>query len=88
MRLNSKGARAIIEGYEPHKGFFDLSKKPESLGIMEYAKILKLQNFLADQSKHSDYLRKYNPTQWEKLQELSGELQQIILYHWGNSVFC
>jgi hypothetical protein len=79
--------RKIIESYKPTKGFFNLSRKPENLNGEEYAKILKTQMFLVEQNEHREYLRTHNPTQWDKLKELSAELQCIIFEHWGDSVF-
>lgn len=80
-------AENIIRDYKPHPGFFDLSEKPRSLSKIEYAKILSIQNFLAVQNAKSDYVRKFEPLQWQKLKVLSGQLQQIILQHWGDTVF-
>jgi DNA-directed RNA polymerase subunit F len=85
--MNKKEARQIIESYKPTKGFFDLSKKPEGLKEIEYAKILEAQNLLVEQNNNREYLKKYNPIQWEKAKELSASLQQIIFRHWGDSVF-
>lgn len=87
MKLTKTEAKKIIENYKPHKGFFNLSKKPDSLNDIEYAKILKTQNFLAERNKQKEYLKKFNPTQWEKLKEISGELQSIIFTHWGDAIF-
>jgi hypothetical protein len=69
--------------YTNPKGFFDISKRPKSLSKREYEKIQQMQMFLAQQSKNADYLRKYEPLRWEKLKEMSAQLQQIILSHWG-----
>jgi DNA-directed RNA polymerase subunit F len=85
--MNKKEARKIIESYQPTNGFFDLSKKPESLNQIEYAKILEAQNLLVEQNNNREYLKKHNPIQWEKAKELSASLQQIIFQHWGDSVF-
>ncbi len=85
--MTNKEVNKIINGYKPHKGFFDLSKQPKTLSKLEYAKILDLQNFLAEQNKDREYLQKFNKTQWEKLKEISAQLQRIIFQHWGDSVF-
>lgn len=85
--MNNKEAKAIIANYKPHRGFFNLSDKPEGLNDIEYANILKLQNFIAEQNEQREYMRKFNPTQWEKLSEISAKLQRIILCHWGDSAF-
>jgi len=85
--MTNKEAEAIISNYKPQNGFFNLSQKPEKLSKMEYAKILEAQNELVFQNNHRDYLKKYNPNQWEKLKEFSAALQQVIFQHWGDSVF-
>lgn len=85
--MTKNEANLIIENYKPHKGFFDLSKKPERMSDVEYAKTLKTQNFLAKQNEKREYLRKFDPIQWDKLCELSVELQNIILSNWGDSIF-
>lgn len=85
--MNRKEAKVIIESYKPAEGFFDLSKKPDSLNQMEYAKILEAQAFLVEQNNNREYLKKHNPIQWAKAKELSASLQQVIFRHWGDSVF-
>ncbi len=80
-------AKKIIESYKPHKGFFNLSAKPDSLSDTEYARILKMQIFLTEQNKYKDYLIEFDPTQWEILKEISAKLQGIIFSHWGDTVF-
>ena len=85
--MTKKEADKIIKSYTPHKGFFNLSIQPKGLSDIEYAKILETQNFLARMNKDKEYLLKFNPTQWDKLKEVSGQLQNIILGYWGNSVF-
>ena len=76
--------KKIIDGYKPHDGFFDLSQQPESLSKVEYAKILKVQNYLDTESmKFKDKkIRENNKTAWENLKYLSGQLQGIIFQHW------
>lgn len=69
--------------YEQPKGFFDISKCPKSISKTEHKKLQDLQLFLAEQQKHAESLRKYNPIQWQKLKELSAEVQQIIFQHWS-----
>lgn len=85
--MNKKEAKLIIESYKPTNGFFDLSEKPESLNNVEYAKILEAQLLLIEQNDNKDYLKKFNPIQWEKAKELSAALQQIIFRHWGDKIF-
>lgn len=85
--MNNKKAKEVIKEYKPHKGFFDLSDQPKKLSNIEYAKILEAQDLLAYMEKDKEYLIKYNPTQWFKLQEISAQLQRTILYYWENSIF-
>jgi dsDNA-binding SOS-regulon protein len=69
--------------YTNPKGFFDISKRPKSLSKREQEKIQQMQMFLADQNEKREYLKKHEPTQWEKLKDTAAELQQIILSHWS-----
>lgn len=85
--MTNKEADKIIANYKPTEGFFDLSKKPDKLPKLEYAKILEAQAELVFQNERREYLKKFNPTQWEKLKEFSEALQQVIFSHWGDSVF-
>lgn len=87
--MSNKEIRNIISDYKPHKGFFDLSKKPKSLCDEEYAKILRTQNLLASQNTNENikYLKEFNPIQYDFLRKISTELQGVILNHWGDSVF-
>ena len=84
--LTRKEAKEIIKQYRPHKGFFDLSAQPKGLNDVQYAKILKTQNFLAEMNKNKNYLIKFEPIEWGKLKELSGQLQNIIYEFWGSGV--
>ncbi|HZK37394.1 MAG TPA: hypothetical protein VFC98_00740 [Clostridia bacterium] len=86
-KLTRVEAEKIIENYKPHKGFFNLGTKPDTLGNIEYAKILRMQTFLTKQRKHQGYLKEFDPTQWAMLKEMFGMLQGIILAHWGDAVF-
>ena len=83
--MNNKQANAVIKNYKPHKGFFNLSRKPATLTKKEYAIILNTQNILAQQNEiykdeEAKELNKYN---FEVAKELSSRLQQIIFEHWG-----
>jgi len=80
--MNNKEANRIIENYKPHSGFHDLSKKPETLTKMEYAKLLRIQNFLAEQEKDKKYIIKMLPLQWMEDKELSANYQAIVREHW------
>jgi len=79
---------SIIENYKPHPGFFDLSKKPKYLTEKQYAQVLYLQNFIAEENKRKEYyLEPFNRHLWDKLSDLAAKLQQIIFRYWGNAVF-
>jgi len=80
--MNNKEANRIIENYKPLKGFFDLSKKPKTLANLKYAKVLKIQEYLAQQETNKKYLKKFEPIQWQELKELSADYQAIVLGHW------
>jgi len=64
------------------KGFYDLSEKPKTLSKKVYLKILATQGFLAEQNEHLEYLRKFEPVQYEKLKELAASLQMMIRQYW------
>lgn len=81
--MNSKDCKQIIDSYHPHKGFFDLSNKPNNLTLVEYAKIINVQNFLAAENEKADYLKKWKPLEWERLKDMSGSLQQLIFEYWS-----
>jgi hypothetical protein len=85
--MNLKEANAIIANYRPRTGFFDLSEKPATLSNIKYAQILHLQDILAYNNEHSDYLKKYDPVQWQKCCGLSATLQQLIFRYWGETIY-
>ncbi len=64
------------------KGFYDLSERPKALSQKTYLKILAGQEFLAEQNKHLEYLRKFEPIQYEKLKEFAARLQMIVRQYW------
>lgn len=74
----------IINTYVPHNGFFDLSNRPEHITNAEYAKILKTQNYLAEENKkmRKKEVRKANVNHWEELKKISADLQGIIFSYW------
>ena len=74
--------KKIIKNYKPHSGFHDLSKKPETLTKMEFAKVLKMQNFLAEQERDKKYIMKMLPVQWMEDKELSANYQSIVSEYW------
>jgi len=84
--MKNKEANLIIKNYKPHKGFYDLSKKPKSLTKIEYAKLLKIQEFLAGQEIDKKYIMKMLPIQWMEDKELSANYQEIVREHWGNKL--
>ncbi|MCK4446818.1 MAG: hypothetical protein KAW56_07030 [Candidatus Marinimicrobia bacterium] len=84
--MNNKEADHIIINYKPYRGFYDLSEKPKSLTKIEYAKVLKIQGFLAERARNIEYLRKFTPIQYEKSKEISANYQEIVREHWGNKL--
>ena len=80
--MNKKEANLIIENYKPHQGFYDLSVKPETLTKMEYAKVLKIQGYLAWQEGNKKYLMEFEPTQWQDMKGLSMDFQAIVSKYW------
>ena len=85
--MKTKEACKIIANYRIHKGFYDLSEKPKTLNKIEYAKVLGIQNFLAEQNNIIDYLKKYEPIQYQKDKELSAGYQRIVHEHWGDTIY-
>jgi len=85
--VKKEEANQIIENYEPHEGFYDLSKKPKSLTKIEYAKVLKIQEYIASQVKNVNYLKKHCLIGYQKLVELTANYQFIIWEHWGNKLY-
>lgn len=84
--MNTKENNSIIKNYRPHKGFYDLSEKPKTLTKLEYAKVLKIQEFLVEQNNNIEYLKEFEPRQYEDIKELSGNYQGIIRKHWGDKI--
>lgn len=84
--MNTKEATQTIENYRPHKGFYDLSVRPKTLTKVEYAKVLKTQNILAEAEKNKEYLMKMTPVQWQEAKEISAMYQAIIFKYWGSEV--
>ncbi len=60
------------------KEFYDLSERPKALKKKLYLKILVAQEFLIKQNEHLEYLREFEPAQYEKLKEFAARLQMII----------
>jgi len=82
-KMNNKKVNQIIENYRPCKGFFDLSIKPKTLAKDKYAKLLNIQNILAEAENNKEYLMKFEPTQYEDWKEISALYQAIVFQHWN-----
>ena len=80
--MNKKEADQIIKNYKPHPGFYDLSERPATLTKVEYIKLLKIQNFLAEQERDKKYIMKMLPLQWMEDKELSANYQRIVSEYW------
>ena len=83
--MNKKEADRIINNYKPYKGFYDLSEKPKTLTTMEFAKLLKIQAYLAWQENNKEYLIKFEPIQWQEMKELSADYQGIVRENWDEN---
>lgn len=84
--MNKTEVNKVIENYKPHKGFYDLSEKPKTLTKLEYAKVLRIQEFLVEQNNNIEYLKEFEPKQYENIKELSANYQGIIREHWGDKI--
>jgi len=80
--MNKKEADQIIKNYKPHPGFYDLSVKSATLTTIEFAKVLKIQEYLAWQESNKAYLIKLEPIQWQEMKELSADYQGIVRENW------
>ena len=78
-------AKEIIRNYRPRKGFFDLSVKPKTLTLKEYATVIKIQNTLISENEKfkNRAVRVNNRRAWENLKKISGELQAVVFRHWN-----
>jgi len=83
--MNNKEANLIIKNYKPHKNFYNLSERPATLTTMEFAKVLKMQNFLAEQERDKKYIMKMLPLQWMEDKELSANYQSIVSEYWDEN---
>ena len=83
--MNHKQADEIIKNYKPNKGFFNLSKKPDTLTKREYAIILDTQNALARANKtyKNEEIRELHKHDFGVAKELKAKLQQVVFEHWG-----
>ena len=80
--MKIKEVNQTIENYRPRKGWFDLTERPVTLTKVEYAKLIKVQEYLSWQEGNKKYLMKFEPVQWQKMKELSADYQAIVLEHW------
>ena len=80
--MNNKEINRIIKNYKPYKGFYNLSERPKTLTTIEYAKVLKIQEYLAWQEGNKAYLMKFEPIQWQEMKKLSADYQGIVAKHW------
>ena len=81
--MTNKQADYVIANYKPYQGFFDLSVKPKELSKVEYAKILNVQNILAESNeKFKSVDKKLNQFAWDQAREVAAQLQQIIFQYW------
>ena len=81
--MNKKEAYQIIKNYKPHQGFYDLSVRPATLTTIEFAKVLKMQEYLSWQESNKAYLMKLEPIQWQEMKELSADYQGIVRENWN-----
>jgi len=81
--MDNKTINQIIDNYKPHKGFYNLTERPKTLTKVKYAKVLNIQEFLVEQNNNIEYLKKFEPIQYEKDKEISAEYQEIVKEHWG-----
>lgn len=68
-----------INKYKPYKGFYDL--REYDLPNEMFRKLWKAQDYLFEQSKQKDYLKKRDPVQWNNLKKISGDYQKLLLSH-------
>lgn len=85
--MNKKQAKTIIDNYKPIKSFYDLSKRPETISDVVYAKLIETQKFLAKVEKEKDYYLKHNKNSWSIAKNISVIYQQEVYKYWGNEVF-
>lgn len=63
--------------YTPYPGFYDL--RIFDLNSKEFFTAWRVQDFLYRQSKQRDYYKQFAPMEWEKLKDLSAQLQMSLL---------
>jgi hypothetical protein len=62
--------------YEPPHGFVDL--REYRLSQSDFKSFRRIQAFLFSQEKNKKYIKKFQPGQWWKLQQLSAEYQSAL----------
>lgn len=68
---------AYLKEYTPIDGFFDL--RNWDIPKKEFLSLWNIQKFLASYRGQVEYLRRFDPIQWEELKELSVQYQQKLL---------
>ena len=83
VKMKNKEINRSIENYKPHEGFYDLSKVPKYLTKIEWARVIKCQEFIIEQNKNIDYLKRFEKIRYKDLVELTARLQIIIIENWS-----
>lgn len=63
--------------YTPYPGFYDL--RIFDLNPKEFFAAWRVQEFLYRQSLQREYYKRFAPLEWEKLKDLSAQLQMVLL---------
>jgi len=63
-------------------GFIDISEKPKTLTKREHNKLIKIQDSLKYMVGKLGHLKRIDPIEYRKWQELSAEYQLIVLQHY------
>lgn len=63
--------------YTPYPGFYNL--RIFDLNSKEFFATWHVQEFLYCQSMRKDYYKQFAPLEWEKLKDLSAQLEMILL---------
>lgn len=82
--MEKNKAEQIITSYVPPQGCINLSKKPDSLTEVQYAKILDMQQAVMHAVQGWQRL---SGEQREIIQERATALRQMIRVHWGIEFF-
>lgn len=68
--------------YRHVKGFFDLTNRPKGLSEKLHRKMQETQMSLVEMQENAEYYKKYLPSQWQRAQEVSADLQQLIFKYY------